>query len=369
MNRKKYKNNQKRLILLLALSVFVLTLFGCGKKEKKTTEATTEMVVTTETVVVATPAEPEPVMDEEGFYIVEDAVAVVADIANAYMRPDTSSDIFRMLPTDTIVDRTGYNDTWSRVIIQGSPFYVESNRVVEYIPPEPETEPEEETPTDAEETSKRDADGIRRVVIDPCNQAVTNDTHEAVGPNAEETKRAASQGPTGISYGTKAYTLNLAFANQLKQELEARGYEVVLTRDSDDVDISNKTRAEVANTSEADAYIRIAMNQSNDGEQRGVMAACMKDDSPYNSNLYADSHALASRILQGILENSSVTNHGIFHTNQMTAVNWSKIPVAVVYPGYLSNAHDENQLIEEEFQKLIAKGIADGLDYYFDLDE
>ena len=44
----------------------------------------------------------------------------------------------------------------------------------------------------------------------------------------------------------------------------------------------------------------------------GVMAQCISEKNPYHSELYRDSHALATRVLQGITNNIEITNHGIY---------------------------------------------------------
>jgi N-acetylmuramoyl-L-alanine amidase len=49
----------------------------------------------------------------------------------------------------------------------------------------------------------------------------------------------------------------------------------------------------------------------------------------------------------------------------MTAINWSSIPVAVIELGYLSNEEDEARLLDTSYQSEIIKGLADGIDLYY----
>jgi N-acetylmuramoyl-L-alanine amidase len=59
--------------------------------------------------------------------------------------------------------------------------------------------------------------------------------------------------------------LTLQVALKLEEILMERGFEVLMVRTSNDVNISNAERAAVANDAGADAFIRIHANGSEDG--------------------------------------------------------------------------------------------------------
>ena len=159
--------------------------------------------------------------------------------------------------------------------------------------------------------------------------------------------------------------MNLSYAKLLKTELESRGYQVLLTRDTDEINLSNKDRAELANDSEATIYVRIQMNFSENSSLAGVMAVCMPEDSTFNGDLHADSYRLATYLIQGVLDKTACTNQGIYETDQMTSINWSEKPVALIKLGYLSNSEEESKLVDPDYQSEIVKGLADGLDAYY----
>ena len=359
---------KKQWMLCLGMALLI-ALSGCGKKtsEKKndlaSTEQTTVSVATQSDVTTKEAPQPELPKDEDGYYIANDYVKTIGETINVRVSPSVDASIYVLLAGGEVLNRVGYNDEWTKIKMDGDVFYIYSDYVVHTEPPEgvlPEDEPEDETATKTDAEEK-----IKKIVIDPGNQAVVNAQQIEIGPNVEETKQGASTGNVGTALGTKESELNLKYAKLLKTELESRGYEVILTRETDEINLSNKDRALLANESGATAFIRIQMNFSENDSLSGVMAVSMTSDNPYNANLYGESHNLATRLLQGILEKTACVNQGIIETDQMMAINWSEIPVAVVKLGYLSNSNEESNLVNSDYQQEMVQGIADGIDYYY----
>lgn len=351
----------KRYILASFLFVLMLlTCAGCGKNNNtNSTEVVGQQDVAVDNINIDSETGPGSMgleKDEDGFYVVKDYVKTTEMTVNVRITPSTDAPIFRMLEEGTVLERSGYNDEWSRVVLENTNFYVYSDYVEETTPPDwadVDIPAEDETPT------------VKNIIIDPANQSSDNIAREQVGPGSEITKQAATTGSVGTAYGTKEYDLNLLYAQLLKSELESRGYVVTLTRDTSNVDITNKERAQMANDSGATVLIRIQMNYSANDDMVGVMALTMSDNSPYNAYLYQQSNKLATRILQGITEDIQTTNHGIYESEDMTLINWSKIPVAVISLGFLSNDTEEANLVSGAYQQTMVNGIADGIDYYF----
>lgn len=347
-------------ILCIMLSAMATLSFGCGKAEDTpSTEKTASDTATMDDAEPVTEAEQEK--DESGFYMTDDCVETVGDTINVRVEPSTTANIYVLLEAGKVLKRTGYNNEWTRVKLDGTEFYIYSD----YVRETDKTVAEDVQSPEDEDTSEEE-ELVKKVVIDPCNQGYINASEEIIGPNASKSKLGCSVGDVGVALGTKESELNLSYAKAVKSELERRGFEVVLTRDTNDIDITNKARADIANSSEASAFIRIQAGSSSNDALMGIMAITITKDSPYNSELYDESHNLATRILQGAIKATNASNQGIFETSDMTGMNWSRIPVATIQIGYLSNETEEANLVSEEYMEKLVEGIADGIEYYFE---
>ncbi len=74
------------------------------------------------------------------------------------------------------------------------------------------------------------------VVIDPGHQAKGNKEKEPIGPDAQKEKAKVTSGAEGVATGQEEYELNLQVSLRLQSVLEERGYQVVLTRTTPDID-------------------------------------------------------------------------------------------------------------------------------------
>ena len=130
------------------------------------------------------------------------------------------------------------------------------------------------------------------IVIDPGHQAKANLEQEPIGPDARETKYKVTGGTTGVVTGKPEYVLTLEASNLLKDHLEKKGFQVILTRTSHDVDISNQERAEIANRHGADLFVRLHADGSESSETSGFSVLVPAKDNPYTTAVYEDSYVL-----------------------------------------------------------------------------
>lgn len=202
------------------------------------------------------------------------------------------------------------------------------------------------------------------IVIDPGHQTKDSSETEPVGPGASERKQKDTSGATGVVTGLREYELTLQVSNKLKEELEKRGYNVILTRTQNEGEISCIERAEIANNANADAFLRIHANSVDSSSVSGVMTICQTSSNPYNSNIYGDSKRLSVDVLDEVVSATGARRERVWETDTMTGNNWSKVPVTILEMGYMSNPNEDRLMASDDYQWKIVNGIANGVDRF-----
>lgn len=202
------------------------------------------------------------------------------------------------------------------------------------------------------------------VVIDPGHQQYANTEREPVGPGASETKIKVSGGTTGTATGVPEYELTLDIGLQLRDKLLERGYQVIMVRDTNEVDISNSERAEIANEADADVFIRLHANGSPDSSVTGAMTICQTPANPYNGDIYEQSRALSENILDSYIYKTGINRQNIWETDTMSGINWSEVPTTILEMGFMSNTGEDRSMQDDDMQQKMVEGIADGIDEY-----
>ena len=213
-------------------------------------------------------------------------------------------------------------------------------------------------------TQERKATNKNVIVIDPGHQTRGNSEKEPIGPGASETKAKVTGGATGVSTGQTEYNLNLKVALKLRDALEAKGYTVIMTRTTNDVNISNSERAKIANEAGAAAFIRIHANSVDSSSVKGVLTMCQTSSNIYNGDLASESYRLSKSVLDNFVEATGAVNKGVTRTDTMSGINWCTVPTTIVEMGFLSNPEEDELMATEEYQDKMVEGIANGIVEY-----
>lgn len=201
------------------------------------------------------------------------------------------------------------------------------------------------------ETVSRPAGSTGDIIcIDPGHQSRGNNGKEPEGPGSQTMKTKVAGGTGGVVSGVPEYQLTLTIGMMLKLELQNRGYTVVMTRESNDVDISNKERADIATAAGAAATIRIHADGVDSASASGASVLVPGSSNPYIPELAGSSSQLGSCIINSYCAATGMKNRGVVGSDNMTGINWSTNPVALLELGFMTNPTDDANMQDDTYQ-------------------
>lgn len=215
------------------------------------------------------------------------------------------------------------------------------------------TETPTPVPTKVEVKSDHpDLSGLR-VVIDPGHQKNPDPEEEQISPDSRNTKARVTAGSVGVSTGIKEYELTMNISNLLKEYLEQCGATVVLTRENNDINLSNQERAKLAGASNAQVFLRIHADAANDGKTSGIKVFVPEKGDTELGDILGNKLKEA----EGLDFDKSV------RTGAYTGLNYvsASIKSFQVSLGFLSNSDDEKVITDPGKQYDIAVAISEFL--------
>ena len=174
-------------------------------------------------------------------------------------------------------------------------------------------------------------------------------------------KDPGALGKDGDTVVAQEKDINLAVALGVQRELESAGVNVLMTR-TEDVYPSNLSRAELANTNNADLYVAIHTNSVDgnpDANGSLVLYGPTKDSAITDGSI--TSKELGALILEGLCGAIGTNSQGTREGDEFIVINKTTMPSVIVELGFITNLGDRAILMDDAKRQDAARGIAQGI--------
>ena len=400
-----------RLKSLVLTASLALLICACGANSKEA-ESVTSSEVTEETQAVeessdnsaaagaintkSVTTQVSTVASKESisFETVDETIYVQGDNVNLRSKPDSTSEKITAFNKGEELKRIGRSEKWSKVMYKDKEAYISSEFVSTQKPKVEETQAQSQVSDGAEiglnpswkyadfskinsgKAKMYKASGNRKNKVVCVNaghgtsggSSVKTLSHPDSTPKVTGGTTAAGQvtsiavsGGMTFADGTSEASVTLAMAKVLKNELLSRGYDVLMIRESDDVQLDNIARTVIANNN-ADCHLALHWDSTSSNKGAFYMSvpnvASYRAMEPVASN-WQKHHRLGDSVISGLRGvGTKIFSNGSLEMD-LTQTSYSTIPSIDIELGDKSSSHDESVL------KNHAKGIADGLDAFF----
>ena len=174
----------------------------------------------------------------------------------------------------------------------------------------------------------------------------------------------------GVTYSER--DLNMQVAVKLKANLQAKGYNVIMTRNESDRDksvlkASLSARVNIANNNNADFFISLHHNAAGSEAANGVEVyySTNSQDSDFGGNAPSSyklntSRNMATAINNKIVSYTGANNRGPKTSNLFVCRN-TNMPSVLVELGFITNANEAARCASDSGQTLSAQAIADAI--------
>lgn len=203
------------------------------------------------------------------------------------------------------------------------------------------------------------------VCIDAGHGGGADLTLTPIGPGSDEMQYVEPGGTAGVVTGTAESQITLAVALLLEDKLEEAGIDVVMVRTTDDVVMSSEERARIANECDADVFLRLHCDGSEDPSVRGF-STLVPGTNEWTAPI-VESSAYAAQIMHPVIVSELGANDlGIVERVDLAGFNFCEVPSLLFEMGFMSNPDEDVLLNDAEYQDKLAQALFDATVAYLE---
>jgi len=166
-----------------------------------------------------------------------------------------------------------------------------------------------------------------------------------------------SSGTAGVATGIPESELVLAVSLKLRDSLVAHGIRVIMTRTTQDVNISNIQRAQMANEAGADLFVRIHADGADNPDTSGIHVLYPASVPGWTDDIAMVSKQAAAIAQRELVAATGAIDRGIDARSDMTGFNWSDVPVILPEIGFMTNPAEDRLLATSSYQDKIVQAL------------
>ena len=196
------------------------------------------------------------------------------------------------------------------------------------------------------------------VCIDAGHGGGSDLTLTPIGPGSSEMQYVEPGGTSGVSTGVEEAAVTLAVALLLRDKLRDEGVTVVMVREDDSRTYSSQERAEVANSCNADIFVRLHCDGADSAGPRGF-STLIPGYNDWTAPIVEQSAYAASVMHPIIIAETGAQDAGIVERTDLAGFNFCQVPVVLFEMGFMSNPEEDQLLCSAEYQNTLAQAICD----------
>ena len=182
--------------------------------------------------------------------------------------------------------------------------------------------------------------------------------------------------PGAVYYNTNEKDLTMQVYKKLRKELEALGYTVLTSRDSDVFIDFVTERSRMVNKTDSDIFISIHFNATGNpaSNRAGIQTYSYEEAAGYPSKInpywhnhpdrISESNRLAADIHSSLLAETGAKDAGLLRSSFAVLRETNK-PAVLLELGYIDNFNENQQVRSDAYQNRLVAGIVKGIQKYY----